>query len=81
MPVYTSEGMMRRIEGEVHVNCVVTSSGTVGTCDVRRSLDANSFGLDNEALRAARQCRFRPATLKGKPVSVLVTIILEFNIR
>jgi protein TonB len=80
-PLYTPEAMLRRVQGEVHLSCIVTNTGMVTKCDVVKSLDSNNYGLDNEALKAARQSQFRPATLKGKPVSVQVTIILEFNMR
>jgi TonB family protein len=47
---------------------------------VTRSLD-QTFGLDQEALKAARQWRFVPGTRFGQPVSVLVTIELTFTLR
>ena len=45
-----------------------------------RSLDS-TFGLDNEAVKAARQWRFKPGTRLGQPVPVLVTIELSFALR
>jgi outer membrane biosynthesis protein TonB len=45
-----------------------------------RSLDS-VFGLDLEAIKAARQWRFRPGTRLGEPVSVPVTIELDFVLR
>ena len=38
-------------------------------------------GLDLEAMKAARQWRFRPGTRMGEPVSVLVIIQLDFTLR
>ena len=55
------------------------SYGTVGEMSIAKSLD-RVFGLDQEALRTARLWRFAPATLHGKPVDVLVTLVLEFRI-
>jgi hypothetical protein len=43
---------------------------------VVKSLDG-SFGLDAEAVKAARQWRFTPGTRFGEPVAVLVIIDLE----
>jgi TonB family protein len=80
-PLYTSEAMLRRIQGEAELDCVVLADGNVGKCDVAKSLDQNQFGLDNEALKAAKRFRFRPGTRQGEPVAVLVRIILEFNMR
>ena len=48
-PLYTSEAMLRRIQGVVELNCVVLATGSVGDCDIVKSLDSNNFGLDNEA--------------------------------
>jgi outer membrane biosynthesis protein TonB len=39
------------------------------------------FGLDLEAIKAARQWRFRPGTRLGSPVPVLITIQLDFALR
>jgi outer membrane biosynthesis protein TonB len=47
---------------------------------VVRSLDP-TFGLDQEAIKAARQWRFRPGRLMGEAVPVLVTIELTFTLR
>jgi TonB family protein len=54
--------------------------GTVGRVAVVRSLDS-TFGLDQEAIKAAKQWRFRPGTRLGEPVSVLITIELAFTLR
>ena len=79
-PQYTAEAMRAKVQGVVLLECVVQSTGSVGSCDVVRSLDAN-FGLDQEALKAAKQWRFRPGTRFGEPVAVLVTIELTFTLR
>jgi periplasmic protein TonB len=76
-PNYTSEAMLRRTQGEVHLNCVVLATGSVGECDVVKSLP----GLDNEAINAARKFRFRPGERQGEPVNVLVRIEIAFNMR
>jgi protein TonB len=80
-PAYTSEAMLRRIQGTVALDCVVLASGSVGNCKVAKSLDSNQYGLDDQALIAARKFRFRPATYRGEPVDVLVRIELDFNMR
>jgi protein TonB len=79
-PAYTSDAMRQRIEGEVWLECVVNSNGTVGQCSVTKSLDGR-WGLDDEAVKAARLWRFRPGTRRGEPVPVLVGIAMEFSIR
>ena len=48
--------------------------------EVVRSLDS-TFGLDQEAIKAARQWQFAPGTRFGEPVPVLVTIEIAFTLR
>jgi TonB family protein len=78
-PQYTADAMRARIQGIVLVECVVTTSGMCTDTRVVRSLDP-TFGLDQEAIKAARQFRFRPGIRQGEPVAVLVTIELSFSL-
>jgi TonB family protein len=79
-PQYTADAMRAKIQGAVWLECVVLPDGTVGDVRVVRSLDS-TFGLDQEAIRAAKQWRFQPGTRFGEPVPVLVTIELTFTLR
>ena len=79
-PQYTSEAMRAQVQGEVWLEIVVLPDGTVGEVTITRSLD-RVFGLDDEAIKAARRWRFRPGTRFGEPVAMLVGIALEFNLR
>jgi TonB family protein len=79
-PQYTAEAMRAKVQGTVLLECVVLPDGSVGPVEVVRSLD-HSFGLDEEAVKAAKQWRFRPGTRLGEPVAVLVTIELTFTLR
>ena len=79
-PAYTSDAMRAKIQGTVLLECVVRPDGTVTDIQVLRSLDP-TFGLDQEAIKAARQWRFRPGMRLGEPVPVLVTIELTFTLR
>jgi protein TonB len=72
--------MRARVQGIAVVSCVVRPDGTVGDVEVVRSLDS-SFGLDEEAVKAAKRWRFRPGTLRGEPVSVRVVIEMSFTLR
>jgi TonB family protein len=71
--------MAARSSGAVLLECVVTNTGEVTEVRILRSLDA-TVGLDEEAAKGARQWRFRPGTLNGRPVAVRVTIELSFFI-
>ena len=79
-PQYTADAMRAKVQGTVLLECVVLPDGTVGRIDVVKSLDP-TFGLDQEAVRAAKQWRFEPGTRFGEPVAVLVTIELTFTLR
>jgi protein TonB len=79
-PQYTSDAMRAKVQGTVLLECVVRPDGGVGDVQVIRSLDP-TFGLDQEAIKAAKQWRFAPGTRLGEPVSVLITIELTFTLR
>jgi protein TonB len=79
-PQYTSDAMRAKIQGAVLLQCVVRPDGSVTDIQVLRSLDP-TFGLDQEAVKAARQWRFAPGTRMGQPVSVQITIELSFTLR
>jgi periplasmic protein TonB len=79
-PQYTAQAMRAKIQGTVLLECVVQPDGSVGNIKVVRSLDG-SFGLDQEAIKAARQWQFAPGTRFGQAVAVLVTIEIAFTLR
>jgi protein TonB len=79
-PEYTADAMRARIQGIVALDCVVDAAGRVDRCRVRRSLDS-IYGLDQQALQAARLWSFEPGTRLGAPVAVQVSIELSFNLR
>jgi protein TonB len=79
-PNYTADAMRAKVQGIVRLEGVVLSDGTVGDVKVTRSLDP-VFGLDQEAMKAARQFRFVPGTRFGEPVAVLVSFEIEFTLR
>ena len=78
-PSYTSDAMRAKVQGSVLLECLVRPDGSVGDVRVVRSPDP-PFGLDLEAMKAARQWRFAPGTKGGEPVRVVVTIEIEFRI-
>ena len=78
-PKYTAEAMRLRIQGTVALQVVVSRDGIPLAIRVTRSLDPG--GLDQEAIAAAREWRFTPGRIGNTPVDVLVTILLDFNVR
>ncbi len=79
-PRFTSAAMQARLQGDVVVECIVQPDGVCNPVRVIRSLDSR-FGLDDQALEAARRWRFKPGMRLGEPVPVLVNIVLEFRLR
>ncbi len=79
-PNYTADAMRAKVQGSVWLECIVMPDGTVGNIRVTRSLDS-VFGLDQEAIKAARQWKFVPGMKEGQPVPVLITIELTFTLR
>ena len=79
-PQYTADAMRAKVQGMVWVECIVMPDGNVGDARITRSLDS-VFGLDQEALKAARQWKFVPGMRQGEPVPVIITIELTFTLR
>jgi TonB family protein len=73
-PVYTQAALDRRIQGDVDLELTVTPDGHVGLIKVTHSLDRTS-GLDDEAIRAARQWVFRTDGSSSQ-----VSIVMEFRL-
>jgi protein TonB len=79
-PQYTPEAMLARIQGEVLVECIVRPNGVCTDAHVLRAPDP-ALGLDRAALKAVEQWRFRPGRRGGQPVSVQISIALDFSLR
>ena len=81
-PNYTGDAMRAKLQGVVEMEAVVLPDGIVDPSRIKitRSLDS-TFGLDQQAIIAVKQWRFRPGTYKGQPVPVLVNVELTFTLR
>lgn len=75
-PAYTAEARQLHVEGEVLVEVNFTASGQL---QVQRVVRGLGHGLDESALRAAQQIRYRPAQRDGTPYdsTALVHIVFE----
>ncbi len=81
-PNYTAPAMSAKLQGRVELDAVVLADGSVDPASIRitRSLDS-TFGLDQQAILAVKQWRFRPGTFKGQAVAVRVAVELTFTLR
>lgn len=77
-PVYTEEARRRRVEGEVLLDVVFEASGSL---HINRVVKGLGYGLDDNALAAARRIQFRPARRDGQPYdcAALVHIVFELS--
>lgn len=75
-PIYTEEARTKKVEGEVLLEVVFEASGKIHVVRVVRGL---GHGLDDAAVRAAEQIRFKPALKDGQPSdsTALVHIIFQ----
>jgi TonB family protein len=76
-PGYTAEARAAHVEGEVLLEVVFTASGRLHVLRVVRSL---GHGLDESAIRAAEQIRFKPATRGGLPIDSTATLHIVFQL-
>ena len=79
-PEYTQEAKDQRIQGIVRLDVDVKDDGSVGDVAVAQSLD-DMYGLDNEAIKAAKQWRFRPAEKDGKPIAMRIQLEMTFALK
>ncbi len=78
-PSYTPDAMRAKVQGVVELEAVLSANGSVTDVRVLKSLD-RTFGLDEEAMRTARQWLFRPARFQGQAVAYVVVIQMEFRL-
>ena len=76
-PVYTEEARAKKIEGEVLLEVVFEASGKIQVVRVVRGL---GHGLDDAAVRAAEQIRFKPALKNGQPSDSTALIHIIFQL-
>lgn len=76
-PKYTPEALKLRIEGDVVLGVVFPASG--GPVHVNRVVKGLGHGLDESAIRAAEQIRFKPAISNGHAVDFPAIIHIVFQ--
>jgi TonB family protein len=76
-PQYTAEGRNLRLEGDVVLDLVFQADGTV---QVNRVISGLGHGLDEAAVRAAQQIKFKPAKRDGQPVDFPARVRIEFRL-
>ena len=78
-PKYTPDAMRAKVQGVVELEAVVGVNGVITDVRISKSLD-RAFGLDEEAIKTAKQWVFRAGTFQGQKVPVVVLIQMEFRL-
>ena len=78
LPEYSEEARRAEYQGTVILETIVRRDGTV---EVVRVSQSQPFGLNEKAIEAVRQWRFRPGMRSGEPVDVELKIEVNFNRR
>ncbi|HVH72391.1 MAG TPA: energy transducer TonB [Candidatus Dormibacteraeota bacterium] len=76
-PAYTMEARMLKVEGDVVLEVVFLASGHL---QVTRVLSGLGHGLDEAAIQAAKEIRFRPAKRNGQPMDFPARVRIEFRL-
>jgi periplasmic protein TonB len=76
-PQYPALAMQARVEGVVIIQAIIGTTGVVEEATILRSVPL----LDEVALVAVRQWRFTPTRLNGVPISVSMTVTVNFTLR
>jgi TonB family protein len=76
-PAYTEEARRLHLEGEVLLEVVFEASGQLRVVRVVRGL---GHGLDESAIRAAEQIRFKPAVQNGQPTDSTALLHIIFQL-
>jgi len=76
-PRYPEAARIARREGTVIVQCTIDRTGHVTDVRLIKSL---GLGLDESAMSAVEQWRFKPAVLAGRPVPVYFQLSVNFTI-
>ena len=76
-PEYSEEARKAKYQGTVLLYIEVDSNGKATNIKVARSL---GLGLDEKAIDAVKQWKFKPGYKDGKPVTVAATIEVNFRL-
>jgi TonB family protein len=76
-PTYSKMALKKKLQGTVVLHLIVDTEGRARDIKVVESL---GLGLDEKAIEAVGQWKFRPGYRQGKPVTVQTTIGVNFQL-
>lgn len=74
---FSDQARMAKFQGQCVVEIVVDTKGLPQN---PRVIQPIGMGLDEKALEAVKQYRFKPAMLDGHPVPVMIDVVVDFHI-
>ena len=74
--VFTDAAREAKYQGICSISLIVDRNGLPQNAKVLKPLD---YGLDQNALAAVNKYRFKPAVKSGEPVSVMITVKVNFR--
>jgi protein TonB len=77
-PTYSEEARKAKYQGVVVLSAIVRKDGSIEILKVVRGL---GLGLDENAIQALKQWKFRPGMRNGIPVDVALNIEVNFSLR
>jgi protein TonB len=75
-PVYPELAIRAKVQGMVIIEATIGRTGLVEDATVLRSVPL----LDRPALDAVRQWRYTPTLLNGVPISIIMTVTVQFRL-
>jgi TonB family protein len=76
-PVYSSLARMQHVSGDVKIDALIDANGRVTSMKVI----SGPTLLQQAAMDALHQWKYKPATLDGKPVPMHLTVTLQFRLQ
>lgn len=76
-PEFSDEARRAKYQGVCVVSLVVDTQGNPQRIQIARAL---GMGLDEKAVEAVKQYKFKPAYYKGRPVPVVIDVEVNFRI-
>jgi TonB family protein len=76
-PEFSEEARKAKYQGKSVLEVIIAQDGRIHEINVSKPA---GNGLDERAIKVARQWTFQPAVLNGKPVAVMVNIEFSFNL-
>jgi len=76
-PEYTAEGRALKLEGDVVIDLIFLANGSV---QVNHVVSGLGHGLDESAVQAAQQIKFKPAKRDGEAVDFPARVRIEFRL-